>query len=499
MDDPEQLSPTERISHLLETAEEGSPRHRALTAALDFKGSWIELAGHLEEIARERLWKDWDHASLDTYCRSELQLTKSEPAACATKSRASSPRRTKDSVRLPRAAPVTDEEERVRSWIGWTLAATLALVACDGSSTSAVGDAVATPQADVADAADSSEADVTPQPDVVDAQDGGEPDATPPADVADAQDGDEPDAAEPAGEPMSTCAGSDDCAGTSQCVGHTCPESPDAVGRCTDPTRDVCGCGAVWDGCETAGTTCLAAGCDYPGLCVTPEEMRTICESGDAGCFECPWCDGELCIEAPEPECWEGASGLHVFTQEWTGCAPDGSCRFSASSVHCALGEACADAACGSFEEACDAPPAEAVGAWKRTGVVADLPDLGPTPVTAAHCLMLGFDQALEPLNLEETGLLHGMLVTDYPDTWTGCLVAAGDAFRMDVKTCQVTCYGHDEQPGLLGTLTVGDGELVVRRKGRVYRAWTGEPACDDVPEEGYQDVDLTLTYAPAP
>ncbi|MGM0576524.1 MAG: hypothetical protein ACQEXJ_12415 [Myxococcota bacterium] len=78
MDDQEQLSPTERISRLLSTVEEDSPRRRALGAALDFKGSWIDLAAELEEIARERLWKDWDYASLDTYCRSELQLGKAE-------------------------------------------------------------------------------------------------------------------------------------------------------------------------------------------------------------------------------------------------------------------------------------------------------------------------------------------------------------------------------------------------------------------------------------
>jgi hypothetical protein len=72
------LSPTERISKLLETVESGSPRHGALGAALDFKGSWIELAGHLKEVEDNELWREWEYSSLADYCKNELQLGRGE-------------------------------------------------------------------------------------------------------------------------------------------------------------------------------------------------------------------------------------------------------------------------------------------------------------------------------------------------------------------------------------------------------------------------------------
>jgi hypothetical protein len=78
VEDFEELSPTERISKLLETVEAGSPRHDALGAALNFKGSWIELAAHLKDVEDRELWKDWDYSTLNTYCKSELQLSRGE-------------------------------------------------------------------------------------------------------------------------------------------------------------------------------------------------------------------------------------------------------------------------------------------------------------------------------------------------------------------------------------------------------------------------------------
>jgi hypothetical protein len=78
VEDFEALSPTERISRLLETVEHGSPRHDALGAALTFKGSWIELAAHLKDVEDQELWKSWDYSSLNAYCKKELQLGRGE-------------------------------------------------------------------------------------------------------------------------------------------------------------------------------------------------------------------------------------------------------------------------------------------------------------------------------------------------------------------------------------------------------------------------------------
>ena len=78
MEEFEELSPTERISRLLKTVEAGSQRHQTLDSALDFKGSWIDLAGHLKKVEDEDLWKDWDYSSLNAYCKKELQLSRGE-------------------------------------------------------------------------------------------------------------------------------------------------------------------------------------------------------------------------------------------------------------------------------------------------------------------------------------------------------------------------------------------------------------------------------------
>lgn len=72
------LSPTERIRQLLETVETGSPRHRALGAALDYRGSWVELARHLQAVEDAELWAEWKYDTLADYCRDELQLGRGE-------------------------------------------------------------------------------------------------------------------------------------------------------------------------------------------------------------------------------------------------------------------------------------------------------------------------------------------------------------------------------------------------------------------------------------
>lgn len=78
MDILEELPPTERISRLLDTVEEGTLRHRALEGALEFKGSWVELARHLKDVEDEEKWKEWDYKSFNAYCKDELQLSRGE-------------------------------------------------------------------------------------------------------------------------------------------------------------------------------------------------------------------------------------------------------------------------------------------------------------------------------------------------------------------------------------------------------------------------------------
>ncbi|QDG52998.1 hypothetical protein FIV42_20280 [Persicimonas caeni] len=78
MEEFEELSPTERISRLLKTVEAGSKRYHALDAALNYKGSWIDLAGHIKEVEELESWKDWDYSSLNAYCKKELQLSRGE-------------------------------------------------------------------------------------------------------------------------------------------------------------------------------------------------------------------------------------------------------------------------------------------------------------------------------------------------------------------------------------------------------------------------------------
>jgi len=78
VDIAQELSPTERISLLLERVEPGSVRHQALQAALDFKGSWVELGRHLRQVEAQELWKTWEYASVTDYYQNELHLGRGE-------------------------------------------------------------------------------------------------------------------------------------------------------------------------------------------------------------------------------------------------------------------------------------------------------------------------------------------------------------------------------------------------------------------------------------
>lgn len=73
-----ELSPTEHIERLLKTVPVDTPRHRALQAALEFKGSWIRMAHRLKTVEQGELWEEWGYKSLKAYCKKELQLSRGE-------------------------------------------------------------------------------------------------------------------------------------------------------------------------------------------------------------------------------------------------------------------------------------------------------------------------------------------------------------------------------------------------------------------------------------
>lgn len=74
VDIAKELSPTERITQLLERVEPGSVRYQALQAALEFKGSWVELGRYLRAVEAEELWSKWDYSSVTDYYKNELHL-----------------------------------------------------------------------------------------------------------------------------------------------------------------------------------------------------------------------------------------------------------------------------------------------------------------------------------------------------------------------------------------------------------------------------------------
>ena len=51
-------------------------RAEALTAARNFKRSWLELAEALSKVYERKSWKHWGYASFDEYSKSELHITK---------------------------------------------------------------------------------------------------------------------------------------------------------------------------------------------------------------------------------------------------------------------------------------------------------------------------------------------------------------------------------------------------------------------------------------
>jgi len=92
--------------------------------------------------------------------------------------------------------------------------------------------------------------------------------------------------------PLASCVADSSCGAGSSCV-EGCPSSAKPSiggvgGICSVPGREMCGCGAVLQPCQTPGTACLMpACCDYEGICVNPTERAAICARPEGAHFDC--------------------------------------------------------------------------------------------------------------------------------------------------------------------------------------------------------------------
>jgi len=66
----------ENIDRKLESAEEGSARHKVLSSAKSFKTSWFDLGQSLYSVWRDRLFKDWGYATFEAYTSKEIGIKK---------------------------------------------------------------------------------------------------------------------------------------------------------------------------------------------------------------------------------------------------------------------------------------------------------------------------------------------------------------------------------------------------------------------------------------
>ena len=76
MTDLSELSPTQRLTELLENVDPNTVRYDALKAALNFNGGWVRMARLMHEVESSEAWKNWDYSSFSAYCKEELQLTR---------------------------------------------------------------------------------------------------------------------------------------------------------------------------------------------------------------------------------------------------------------------------------------------------------------------------------------------------------------------------------------------------------------------------------------
>lgn len=73
------------IEALLAKLPAGSDRHRVLTAARDFKASWVALGERLTEVRESGQYAQWGYKTFEAYVRGELRL-KPDTASKLTRS-----------------------------------------------------------------------------------------------------------------------------------------------------------------------------------------------------------------------------------------------------------------------------------------------------------------------------------------------------------------------------------------------------------------------------
>ena len=73
------------IEALLAKLQPGSERHGALSAARDFKASWVALGERLTQIRESGQYSQWGYKTFEAYVRGELRL-KPETANKLTRS-----------------------------------------------------------------------------------------------------------------------------------------------------------------------------------------------------------------------------------------------------------------------------------------------------------------------------------------------------------------------------------------------------------------------------
>lgn len=62
------------IESQLRTMDPKSERYRVLSAARDFKASWVELGDLLTRVREDDAYREWGYANFDAYCRRELRI-----------------------------------------------------------------------------------------------------------------------------------------------------------------------------------------------------------------------------------------------------------------------------------------------------------------------------------------------------------------------------------------------------------------------------------------
>lgn len=63
------------ILERMEKLDPSDPRYQVLESALAFKASWVMLAEHLSEVAREKHFKPWGYSTFTRYCADEVHIT----------------------------------------------------------------------------------------------------------------------------------------------------------------------------------------------------------------------------------------------------------------------------------------------------------------------------------------------------------------------------------------------------------------------------------------